>query len=123
MKDLGVGRRSLRNILIHLVETEIYWVSVLRGTEFEQLNHEEFTTPDSIRALWCGVETETSEFLENLNDEQLHHVKTVTWGENTINFTVRKALLHLVTHETHHRGLIIGLIRQLGFEPPDVNML
>ncbi|MHA2286802.1 MAG: DinB family protein [Candidatus Thorarchaeota archaeon] len=29
----------------------------------------------------------------------------------------------MATHETHHRGLVIGLIRQLGYEPPDVDML
>jgi uncharacterized damage-inducible protein DinB len=40
-----------------------------------------------------------------------------------MSFTVGKALIHMATHETHHRGLIVGLIRQMGLEPPDVNML
>ena len=35
----------------------------------------------------------------------------------------KKALVQLATHEIHHRGLIVGLIRQFGYEPPDVNML
>ncbi|MHA1957884.1 MAG: DinB family protein [Candidatus Thorarchaeota archaeon] len=50
-------------------------------------------------------------------------MKSVVWGDRTVSFTVAKALVHMATHETHHRGLVIGLIRQLGYEPPDVDML
>ncbi|NHI83307.1 MAG: hypothetical protein EAX81_03275 [Candidatus Thorarchaeota archaeon] len=44
-------------------------------------------------------------------------------GNQTVSFTVKKVLVHLATDEIHHHGLIVGLIRQLGYEPPDVNML
>ncbi len=30
-RDLGVGRNSIRDILIHLVNTEIYWIDHVLG--------------------------------------------------------------------------------------------
>ena len=123
LKDLGVGRVSLRNILVHLMDTEKFWISLVKGMEIEHFSPETFPTLDTVRKAWCDVERETRDYLETLNESQLQHVKSVVWNNNTINFTIGKALVHFVTHEIHHRGVIIGLLRQLGLEPPDVNML
>ncbi len=123
-KDLGVGRNSIRNILVHLVNTEIYWIDhVLRGITTEQISSKDYADVESIREAWKSVETTTREFLRDQNERGLQHVKSVTWGDVTVSFTVAKALLHLATHETHHRGLMVGLLRQLGYKAPDVNMM
>ena len=123
-KDLGVGRNSIRNILVHLVNTEIYWIDhVLRGIATEQIFSKDYTDAESIREAWRSVETVTREFLRDQNESGLQHIKSVTWGDVTVNFTVAMALVHLATHETHHRGLVIGLLRQLGYNTPDVNMM
>ena len=39
------------------------------------------------------------------------------------HFTVGKALLHFLTHEIHHRGQVIAMYRQLGHEPPEVDLI
>jgi len=123
-KDLGVGRNSIRDIFIHLVNTEIYWIDhVLRGIATEQIFSKDYANADSIREAWKSVETTTREFLRDLNERGLQHVRSVTWGDVTVSFTMAKALVHLATHETHHRGLVIGLLRQLGYNAPDVNMM
>ncbi len=123
-RDLGVGRNSIRDILIHLVNTEIYWIDhVLREINTEQIVSEDYADVESIWEAWKSVETRTREFLRDQNERGLQHVKSVTWGDVTVSFTVAKALLHLATHETHHRGLIVGLLRQLGYKAPDVNMM
>jgi len=123
LRDLGVGRLSLRNILVHLMDAEKYWISVVKGAEIEHFNPEIFPTLDAVRRAWCDVERETRDYLDTLDDDQLQHVKSIVWNNDTINFTIGKALVHFATHEIHHRGVIIGLLRQLGLEPPDVSML
>ncbi|MHA1587294.1 MAG: DinB family protein [Candidatus Thorarchaeota archaeon] len=123
-RDLGVGRNSIRDILVHLVNTEIHWIDhVLRGITTEQIFAKDYADAESIREAWKSVETTTREFLRDQNERGLQHVKSVTWGDVTVSFTVAKALLHLATHETHHRGLMVGLLRQLGYKAPDVNMM
>ena len=122
-KDLGVGIGSIRNILVHLVNTEDYWISLLRKVESKGLNPTNFDDMDSIAEIWSKISTTTKEFMENQNERTLQVVRNVKWNDVMVYFTVAKALIHMTTHETHHRGLIIGLIRQLGYDPPDVNML
>jgi len=122
-EDLHVGKASIRNMLVHLADTEKYWISLLRGAKRNRLHPADFDSIQSIREIWCEIEEKTLDYIRDLPEEHLHHVRNVVWGESTVSFTIGKALIHMATHEIHHRGLLIGLMRQLGLEPPDVNML
>jgi uncharacterized damage-inducible protein DinB len=123
MENLGVGKGSIRNILVHLVNTERYWISVLDSRDISQIEPESIDSIESIGEVWSKVHEETRDFVGRLKEDQLQHVKSVTWGDQTVSFTVAKALIHMTNHETHHRGLLVGLIRQQGIEPPDFNMI
>lgn len=120
-----VGRASIRNILVHIIETEMYWMDTVVGCNPEQdrLRREGFEDIDSIKKKWKEAEVITREMIKDQNEDTLQHVKSVRWGERTVSFTVAKVFIHMATHEVHHRGLIIGLLRKLGYEPPDVNMI
>jgi len=122
-KDMEVGRGTIKNILIHLMNSEKYWISILTDSKFEPLHSKDCPDIPSIRKTWCDIEARTMKFMEDLQEDQLLRVRNVTWKKGTVSFTVGKALIHMTTHETHHRGLLVGLIRQLGLDPPDVNML
>ncbi len=121
--DLGVGRGSIRNILTHLINTERYWISVLNGIDFESIEPESLSDIQSVREVWSEINEETRNFIANLREEQLSHVKSVAWENQTVSFTIAKALIHMANHETHHRGLLTGLIRLNGLEAPDFNMI
>lgn len=122
-RNLGIGGTSFRNILVHLMNTEIYWISLLSGMDTEKLNPKEFKDVKSIAKTWRKIERETREFVSNQTEVSLQYVKSVSWEKGTVSFSVAKALIHMATHETHHRGFIIGLLRQMGYGPPDVKML
>ncbi|MFW9805185.1 MAG: DinB family protein [Candidatus Thorarchaeota archaeon] len=123
VRDQKVGRGSIRNIIVHLMNSERYWMSVLNDSEFHQIAPESLDSIQAIRNIWSKIHEETNEFMKRLQEDQLHHVKSVTWGEQMVSFTVGKALIHIANHETHHRGLLSGLIRQQGLTPPDFDML
>jgi uncharacterized damage-inducible protein DinB len=123
MMDLRVGKGSIRNILVHLINAERYWISVLGSSDFNQIESESHDNIQSIREVWSKVHEETREFMDRLNENQLQYVRSVTWGDQTVSFTIGKALIHIANHETHHRGVLAGLIRQQGIEPPDFDML
>lgn len=118
-----LGSSSIRDILIHLMNSEIYWISLLSDTESESLNPEEFMDIEKIAKTWKKIERNTREYVSEQTDVSLQHVRTVRWGDSTVSFTVAKALVHMATHEIHHRGFIIGLLRQMRYEPPNVNMI
>ncbi len=123
VRDLGSEIGSIRNILVHLIDTERYWISVLREKKSVRLNPADSETIGDIKAAWCETEELTKGFLKDLNQEQLSHVRSVRRAGKTVYFTVAKALIHLAAHEIHRQGLIVGLIRQLGLNAPDTDML
>ncbi|MFW9793218.1 MAG: DinB family protein [Candidatus Thorarchaeota archaeon] len=123
LKPTGAGKGSVRDILVHIMNAEKYWIAFLKGAEYQMSKPDDFLEIQSIKDEWSKVTEKTEEFLRNLPQDHLHHVRSVRSGDRTISFTVAKALLHMTTHETHHRGFLIGLIRQKGLEPPNVNML
>ncbi len=123
LNPTGAVRRSVRDILVHIMNAEKYWITFLKESDYQMSKPEEFLDIQSIRDEWLKVSAETDEFIRNLPEDHLLHVRSVRIGERIISFTVAKALLHMATHEIHHRGFLIGLIRHKGLEPPDVNML
>ncbi|MFW9769433.1 MAG: DinB family protein [Candidatus Thorarchaeota archaeon] len=123
LKPTGAGKGSIRDILVHIMNAEKFWISYLNEKQYEMSKPEGFHDIQSIRNAWSKVAADTEEFIANISEDQLHHVRSIRSGDQTISFTVAKALLHVTTHETHHRGFLIGLIRQKGLEPPDVNLL
>jgi len=123
MKATGAGRESVRDILVHIMNAEKFWIAFLKGAEYEISKPENFQDVQSIRDVWSKVSAETEEFIRNLPEDQLNHVKSIRSGNQTISFTAAKALLHVTTHETHHRGFLVGLLKQKGMDPPDVNLL
>ncbi|MFW9925981.1 MAG: DinB family protein [Candidatus Thorarchaeota archaeon] len=123
LEPTGAGKGSVRDILVHVMNAEKFWITFLSETEYQMSKSENFQDIQSIRDEWSRVSVDTEEFMRNLSEDQLLHVKSIKSRDQTISFTVAKALLHMTTHETHHRGFLIGLIRQKGLEPPDVNML
>lgn len=121
MRDSGSG--SVRDILVHVIDTERYWISVLTGGRSNHLDPTDFGTIRDIKAIWCEAEEFTKGFLNEMSEEQLVHVKSVRRNDKTTYFTVAKALLHLAAHEIHHQGQVVGLIRQFGLDSPDTDML
>lgn len=52
-------------------------------------------------------------------------VQPIPWRESTeeISMTPRKLFMHTVTHEYHHKGQIMAMARQLGYKPPNTDVL
>ncbi|MFX1484190.1 MAG: DinB family protein [Promethearchaeota archaeon] len=123
VEDLRVGKGSIRNILVHIMNAERYWISVLENGEFKATDPDSIESIQSLREAWLRVHERTKEYMDNLKADELHHVKSVSWRGQTVSFTVGKALVHIANHETHHRGLLSGLIRIKGLDPPDFDML
>ena len=65
------------------------------------------------------VETRLVQYTSSLNPKDLNAEYSVKndAGEN-ITVTVEDVLIHIFEEEVHHRGELIGLLWQMGVEPP-----
>jgi uncharacterized damage-inducible protein DinB len=117
------GAFSVRDLLVHLMDAEDYWVgSVILGGGHHKFTPEKYGDPQTLRADWDEVRDRTGKMFATLSEEMLGETRTVQW-ENEVTFDVNRALWHLLLHQIHHFGQACMLIREYGYEPPVVDLL
>lgn len=124
-RPLGSSFSSVRDTLAHLVGAEWVWLERWRGRSPRELPAaEEFPTLAAITERWRTVEQGVREYLTGLNEEALarpliyRNLKGETW-----KYPLWRVLLHLVNHQTYHRGQVTTPLRQLGTRPAPVDLL
>jgi uncharacterized damage-inducible protein DinB len=125
LRPLGNSFPSVRDTLVHLLAVEWLWLERWRGQSPRVLlSPEEFPTLAVIRVRWQTVEQEMKEYLAALPDEILEQpITCVGTRGNTWTYALWRMMIHLLEHQSYHRGQVTALLRQLGVEPPTVDYL
>jgi len=121
----GSSFPSLRDTLAHLLGAEWVWLERCRGHSPRSLPaSNQFPTLASIAERWRTVEQDVWSFLAELHEEALAHAVTyVGLTGKTWTYPLWRVLLHLVNHQSYHRGQVTMQLRQLGVAPPPVDLL
>jgi uncharacterized damage-inducible protein DinB len=101
------------------------WLERWRGRSPQTLlAPEEFPTLAALSQRWETVEREMREYVAGLSEEALQCPVTCrsTRGQ-TWTFTLWLMMLHLLHHQSYHRGQVTTLLRQLGIQPLKVDFL
>lgn len=116
---------SLRDTLAHLAFVEWLWLERWHGRSPKELPPaDQFPTLEALRAYWEEVEHKVREYLTLLHDENLkREVRYVNFVGETWTYPLWRTLLHLVNHQSYHRGQVTTLLRQLGADPVQVDFL
>ena len=118
-----LGYSSIRNMLAHIQETEDWWVKgVLKNEPYQDYNFSDFNSIEDFRKTWETLQKQTLDYVE-ANQNILKDRVTRNLKGKTYEFQIQKVLMHVLTHEFHHRGQICLLLRQAGFTPPDVDLI
>lgn len=125
LRPMGSSHPSLRDTLAHLLATEWLWLERWRGrSPRSALAYEEFSTLQAIREHWATVESGVRDYLAALREEALPQPLTyVNLKGETWTYPLWRTLLHVVNHQTYHRGQVTTLLRQLGAQPVAVDFL
>lgn len=129
LRPLGSSFSSLRDTLAHLVLAEWIWLEGWRGhsaTPAERAEYaaEKFPTLAAVEERWRGIERGVREYLQGLDDAALarpltyQNLKGETWS-----YPLWRTLLHVVNHQSYHRGQVTTLMRQLGVNAVPVDFL
>ena len=88
------------------------------------LTGEEFPTLVAVSERWRVVESEMRQYLAGLSEEMLARPTTYVSPEGeSWTYTHWRTVMHLLNHQSYHRGQITTLLRQLGIRPPEVDFL
>lgn len=104
---------SIKATLVHIWQTERYWLSILQRTEPE--NYSEFTgnTEEALNGL-LEKSAELAEFVNGLSEEYVEETTLIVnhWFQS--DFQNLEYIMHAGNHSTYHRGQVITIARNLG---------
>jgi uncharacterized damage-inducible protein DinB len=116
---------SIRNTMVHVLSAEWGWLSRCGGPDRgAPLNPADYPTVESLLATWNKVELHLREFLSKLRDEDLaRNVGFAIGGTEKRSMPVGQLLQHAANHGVHHRGQVSLLLRLLGYNPENFDIL
>lgn len=126
LRPMGSSFGSLRDTLAHLLVVEWVWHERFRGRSPRSIPEwlQELQSAGTIGERWKGVERDLRAYIAALSPEALTHpLSYVNPQGEPWTYPLWQALLHLVNHQTYHRGQVTMLLRQLGAEPAAVDFL
>ncbi len=108
VQPLGYSHGSLRQQVVHLAQTDRYWLHDIQTKPVLGLNAEDYPTLASFTPLWEGIEQAVLDYVRGLSE---HDLAAVPAG---LLETRWEALVHMFTHGTDHRAQILSMLHGLG---------
>ncbi|WP_118973032.1 DinB family protein [Taibaiella koreensis] len=102
---------TIRRTLIHILQTQQYWFSVISKTEFQPFDTEA-TTEAAFQGLLDHSAT-VATYIKEMTEEDLQDKTLVTSPWFECNFNNFEYLIQFVNHGTYHRGQVITIGRNL----------
>ena len=123
-EPLGGSFSSVRDTLTHLVFAEWVWLERWEGRNPTAWPSEQFDTLPPLEAYWRKMELRMREHLAGLDPEGLGATLTYTNFKGEMwSYARWRTMVHVINHQSYHRGQITNMLRQLGVEPPAVDLL
>lgn len=116
---------SIRNTLVHSLSAEWGWLDRCGGQERgARLNPDNYPVVESLVDAWNKVEGYVRDFLSKLKDEDLaREIEFTIGGPEKHTMQLGQMMQHAATHGVHHRAQVAMLVRMLGYEPGNFDML
>ena len=117
---------AIRNRLhhLHLVQRLFIWAVGERATEFPFSKPEDFATFNDLKAFARESHARVEQFLAHVTDSRLSESVTFSWFKDPpLTITVTEALTQCAMHSQWHRGQNATRLRELGGEPPTVDLI
>jgi uncharacterized damage-inducible protein DinB len=116
--------KSLAYLLAHNANVYFHWLANFAMQEgHAYINDESSIEPNEIWDIYIEVDRIVEAFLNKYsgNFEQL--ITGTTASGKTGQRTALEIVTHVLTHEFHHKGQMLNMIRQLGHIPPDTDVI
>ncbi|MCG7312767.1 DinB family protein [Priestia flexa] len=129
-KEFEFGFQSIRDSLVHVAGCYHAWLGsfVLSKTSSPLLTKEVIQTMQvgDIERYFQEADRYVEEVIESFTDTFDQFIeKEPSWKANgqVIGKTPRQLLIHSITHEFHHKGQIVIMLRLLGYTPENTDIL
>ena len=113
------GWGSLRGILVHTLDTEFGWRSVLQAQDADTiLNETDFANVVGLTARWEIEKGAWFDYLKSLND----HILNQGYGqEPQTGPKVWQTIMHVILHGNQHRAEATAILTGYGHSPGELD--
>jgi uncharacterized damage-inducible protein DinB len=124
-RPFEMGEGSLRKTMWHIFGAEWSWLQRWKGHAPKHGDcPRDFATMQDLWEQWRKTADERNRFLDTLTDDDLQRPITYTTplGEQA-TFKLGHMMMHVCNHGTHHRAQAVNMLRHLGVDPPQMDLL
>ena len=134
-RDLHNSHRSIIGTLQHMYDAEEFWSGRLYANALPPLdafigggNVVASASPgqalDALKQNWPPVWTGLRKWFDGMTEEDLAGELSCRMPDGSdFHFTRWQILRHMVNHSTLHRGQITGMLRAIGTQPPNTDLM
>jgi uncharacterized damage-inducible protein DinB len=129
-RDFGISHRSIFGTLTHMAGAEWIWLERWHGRSPAKAEAWSLWTPDSCGDLatlndrWGEAVERRRQFISEIDEDKLAaDLSFNLLSGDASSMRLVDQMRHVANHATMHRGQIVGMIRQLGLEPPPTDLL
>jgi uncharacterized damage-inducible protein DinB len=129
-RETGISHGSIFGTLTHMAGAEWIWLERWSGRSPAKAEAWTIWTPESCRDLatlndrWQDVVDRRAQLISKLDEDRLGaelHFRLLSGDPSSLRLVDQ--MRHVANHATMHRGQIVGMIRQLGLDPPSTDLL
>lgn len=129
-RDTGISHKSIFGTLLHMAGAEWIWLERWNGRSPAKDEAWAMWTIHScadlatLKERWTQVIERRARFVSELEDVKLNTEFAFKLLSGDAGSTrLADQMQHVVNHATLHRGQVVGLMRQLGVEPPATDLI
>ena len=128
--DFGISHKSIFGTLLHMAGADWIWMERWHGRSPTRNEAWALWTTDScgnlatLKDRWGGLVDGRTRFVAELDEDRLNaELAFKLLSGDASSMRLVDQMHHIANHATMHRGQVVGMIRQLGFEPPSTDLL
>jgi uncharacterized damage-inducible protein DinB len=124
-QPLGSSFTSVRDTLGHVCGAEWLWLERFEGRSPAALpDDKEFGTASALSKHWQAQEGALLKFVAHLTQQDLdHEIEYRTMKHGAYRNPLWQSMQHLVNHGTYHRGQVATMLRQLGTQAMQTDLM
>ena len=129
-RDVGISHKSIFGTLLHMAGAEWIWLerwngrSPAKAEAWSQWTVETCADLSTLTDRWRNLIDSRTRFISGLNEDQLEtELAFKLLSGDASSMRLVHQMQHIVNHSTMHRGQVVGMIRQLGIDPPATDLI
>jgi len=129
-REVGISHGSIFGTLLHMAGAEWIWLERWNGRSpkkaeaWSQWTAESCADLAALRERWSNVVENRTNYVSALDNVRLiDELPFKLLSGDASSMRLVDQMQHIANHSTMHRGQVVGMIRQLGIDPPSTDLL